>query len=93
MILFLLIVVAAIAARLMTDLAHWKIALAITCGIAAIGYLVHNPAINVDGTLVLIASPGIFGLIYLFLVPLGWLKSKFIKPNWGRPQHRAQSGE
>ena len=93
MLFFFGTVLAAIAARWMTELAHWQIAVGLTLALAAFRYAADLPEISVDGTLTLIVSPAIFAIIWLFLVPIGWLKKKFKRHNWGRQQQAASAKE
>lgn len=83
--MLLIITVGAIIARFATNFANWKIAVALTFVFLLIAHLADNPPSDANLIVAVIVSPAAYGIIHVFLIPLGWIKSKFKSQNWGRP--------
>lgn len=89
----LIFIVLAIIARFFTNFSNWMIALALTALFLLIAHLADNPPSSANLIFAIIASPAAYGIIHLFLLPLGWIKSKFKRNVWGRQEPSAPAGE
>jgi hypothetical protein len=82
--MLLILMILAVMSRFATNFSNWKIALALTFVFLLFAHWADNPPSNANLIVAILVSPAAYGVIHLFLIPLGWLKSKIMRPAWGR---------
>lgn len=79
-----ILIVLAVIARFVTDYSNWKIALGLTAVVFVFANMADSPSTDMHLFFAILFSPAIYGICHLFVAILGWVKSKTVKPSFGR---------
>ena len=77
--MILLTLIAAIVARVATNFANWKIALALTLFVLFMLNTFDRPNYNAHLVLGVLLSPVIYAVNHLLLIVIGWIKTVFVR--------------
>lgn len=82
--MLLILLILAIIARFATNYSNWKIALGLTAVVFLFAQMADRPNYNAHIFFAILFSPAIYGICHLVVAMLGWLKSKVMRPSFGR---------